>query len=82
MPTDVTTQAFTIDEFCDRNAVGRTTTYEEIRAGRLLAKKIGSKTIIPADAERAWREALPDLKLTEAPAPTTAPAPEGQPAAA
>ena len=66
MPTEPTPQAFTVDQFCVRNNVGRTTTYAEIKAGRLRAKKVGTKTIIPAKDEQVWRDNLPDLKLDEA----------------
>lgn len=76
MSTNVTPQAFTISEICDRNKTGKTKIYEEIREGRLRARKIGSKTIITHDDEQAWRDALPVLKLGEPQQaePETAPA--------
>ena len=59
-------RAFTINEFCHRNNVGRTTAYAEIKAGRLRARRVGKKkTIITDDDEAAWREALPNLRLGE-----------------
>ena len=55
-------QAFRVPEFARRHGIGRTKAFEEIAAGRLKAKKIGSATVIPRDAEKAWLESLPDAK--------------------
>ena len=53
------TKALSIKQFCDRFGVGRTFVYEELKSGRLLANKAGSRTIIPlAEAER-WLTDLP-----------------------
>lgn len=43
-------RALTINEFCDRYGVGRSTTYELIAAGRLPDVKIGGRRLIPVDA--------------------------------
>ena len=62
-------------EFCARNGICRQTFYDEIRRGRLHARKLGKKTIVTAENERAWLETLPPLRLaanadkTEHPAP-------------
>lgn len=48
------TLAYTIADFARVASVGKTTLYEEIAAGRLIAAKIGSKTLIPADRGREW----------------------------
>jgi hypothetical protein len=51
--------AMTIDQFCRSYCVGRTKAYAELKSGRLLARKLGSKTIIlRADAE-SWLRSLP-----------------------
>lgn len=39
--------------------VGRTLIFAEIRAGRLVAKKAGRRTLISVPALDAWIEALP-----------------------
>ncbi len=53
--------AFTIEEFCELYGVGRTAFYEEINSGRLIAKKRGSRTLIPRSNARAWFELLPAM---------------------
>ena len=49
--------AYTIDQFSRAVGVGKTTVYEEIAAGRLIAAKVGAKTLIPADRGREWLKA-------------------------
>jgi hypothetical protein len=39
--------------------------YRELKAGRLKAKKLGRRTIIPEHEERAWLDSLPDLTVDE-----------------
>jgi excisionase family DNA binding protein len=39
--------------------VGRSTIYEELASGRLSARKLGRRTIIPEHALREWMENLP-----------------------
>lgn len=58
--------AYSVDAFCAAHGVGRTTVYAEIKAGRLIASKVGRRTIILAEHARAWRDALPKLAKGEA----------------
>ena len=51
--------AFSILEFCQRNGVGRTFAFEEIRRGRLKARKAGKRTLVTPADEREWLESLP-----------------------
>lgn len=44
--------AFTIAEACHAVGIGRSKIYELIGQGRLETRKIGSRTIIPADSLR------------------------------
>ena len=44
--------AFTIAEACHAVGIGRSKLYELISQGRLETRKIGSRTIIPADSLR------------------------------
>jgi excisionase family DNA binding protein len=54
--------ALTLKDFCDAYRLCREKAYQEIRAGRLRAVKVGRKTLIlRADAE-VWAAALPELR--------------------
>ncbi len=61
---EVDRKAFAVREFCARNGICRQTFYDEIRRGRLHAIKLGKKTIVTAESERAWLESLPPLRLS------------------
>jgi predicted site-specific integrase-resolvase len=49
-------------EFRERNNISNTTLYKEIKEGRLIALKVGRRTIITAEAERNWLASLPRLR--------------------
>ena len=53
--------AYPIDDLADAIGIGRSKLYAEIRAGRLKAKKLGSRTIITTPAARDYLDALPDM---------------------
>jgi hypothetical protein len=55
--------AFTINEFAARNRLCRESVYVQIRRKRLIAHKVGAKTLIFAEDETAWRNSLPVLEL-------------------
>ncbi len=55
---------YTIKEARAALGVGTTTLYKEIAEGRLATIKLGSRTLIPGDALRAWVAALPPTKRT------------------
>lgn len=55
-------RAFSIEQFCRRYGVGRTKAYEELKLGRLHARKIGRRTVIPEDDAEAWLRRLPRMK--------------------
>ena len=55
-------RAMSIDEFCQRYGVGRTSAYEEIKQGRLRGLKVGRRTIITEDDAEAWLRRLPVLE--------------------
>jgi len=40
--------AYSIREACRASSLGRTTLYSHIASGRLLARRIGGRTVIPA----------------------------------
>lgn len=58
-PTVVVKLAYTIPEATIATGIGRTSLYEEISAGRLVARKRGSTTIILASDLAAYLAALP-----------------------
>lgn len=45
--------------FALRKGISVSTTYNEMRSGRLKAKKIGAKTHISEQAEQDWEDSLP-----------------------
>lgn len=52
-------EAYSIQEFCRFFSVGRSSIYEEIRAGRLRIRKAGTRTLIAREDALAWLNALP-----------------------
>jgi excisionase family DNA binding protein len=54
--------AFSIEEFCQRFGIGRTSVYQEIKLGRLRARKIGRRTVILEDDAKDWLRHLPLMK--------------------
>jgi excisionase family DNA binding protein len=53
--------ALTISGFCKLYNIGRTHLYEEIRAGRLTARKTGKRSLILRSEADRWANALPVL---------------------
>jgi hypothetical protein len=70
-PSGLQQDFFSLDEFARRHQVGLSTVYAEIKAGRLVARKIGRRTVIAVNDAAAWREQLPratsDEPLTPSP---------------
>jgi excisionase family DNA binding protein len=59
-------RAMSIDQFCARYGVGRTTAYEEIKEARLRGLKCGKRTIITEDDAEDWLRRLPAIKPSAA----------------
>lgn len=57
---DVIKNALRPKEFCERNGIGRTTFYQEVKNGQLKIRKAGKATIIPIEQEREWLASLPE----------------------
>jgi hypothetical protein len=53
--------AYSIDGAAEAIDSSRSKIYEEIRAGKLKAKKLGARTIITAPALYDYLDALPDM---------------------
>lgn len=66
MEDDALIGAVTISEFCKTYNIGRTFLYEEIKAGRLSARKAGTKTLILKSEAARWARALPKLETSNA----------------
>jgi len=58
--------AYSVDRFCEDTDTGRSKVYELIRAGKLRAKKLGSKTLILAEDADRFLASLPDMPAAEA----------------
>jgi excisionase family DNA binding protein len=54
--------AYTVDELAGSTGTGRSKIYAEIRVGHLRAKKLGSRTLITAEAVDDWLKQLPDYQ--------------------
>ncbi|HWM83569.1 MAG TPA: DNA-binding protein [Pseudolabrys sp.] len=69
LKADLTNQAIpggamTIAEFCSWARIGRTMAYAEIKAGRLMLRKAGAKSLVTTDAAEAWLRSLPVVGTT------------------
>jgi hypothetical protein len=51
--------AFSVDSFADAHQIGRSSVFNEIKAGRLKARKVAGRTIILAADAEDWRRNLP-----------------------
>lgn len=52
--------AYSVTEFMAWASIGRTKFYQEVNAGRLKIRKIGSKTVVTAFDAEAWLNSLPE----------------------
>lgn len=55
--------ASSIDDLARRYGLCRESIYREVRAGRLIVRKLGRRSIILPEDEAAWAQALPRLRL-------------------
>ncbi len=51
-------QTYTVNQFIDAFKVGRTTTYEEIKSGRLATYKVGKRRYVSSRAATDWQRRL------------------------
>lgn len=54
-----TKAAFTVNEFCARFGICRSLFYAEVRAGRLVTRKAGGRTLVLVREAEAWADSLP-----------------------
>ncbi|WP_234826257.1 helix-turn-helix transcriptional regulator [Sinorhizobium meliloti] len=52
-------ELLSVKDFLALSGLSKTSFYNEVNAGRLLARKIGRKTVITAEDAAAWRASLP-----------------------
>lgn len=57
--SNIVCNVFSVDEFCQWAGIGRTAAYAEMKTGKLLAKKVGRRTIIEKSAAEKWIASLP-----------------------
>ena len=55
-------RAMSLSQFCERYGPGRTKAYEELKSGRLRARKIGKRIIIAEDDAEDWLRRLPVIE--------------------
>jgi hypothetical protein len=58
-------KSYSLNEFARQNDIGVTTVRGEIKAGRLVARKIGRRTIITPEDASDWRNRLPKVQPHE-----------------
>jgi len=58
-------RVMSIDEFSHSYGPGKTKTYEEIKEGRLRARKIGKRTVITEDDAEDWLQHLPVIEVRD-----------------
>jgi hypothetical protein len=54
-------EADPIDIWALKNGISRSQAYKEVASGRLIARKVGTRTIITKEDGAAWRRALPRM---------------------
>lgn len=59
--TAVQYSALSIAAFCKAYGIGKTKAYAEIAAGRLEAKKIGTRTVVLSEDAARWAQSLPSI---------------------
>jgi excisionase family DNA binding protein len=60
--TNTTRLGLSVRETAVITGLGRSTIYEALASGRLLARKLGRRTVILESDLRAWLESLPPLR--------------------
>lgn len=53
----------TITRWCALSGMGRTSTYDALRSGQLVGRKLGKRVLIDAEAGLAWLRSLPACRI-------------------
>lgn len=56
-------ELYSVEEFMAKYCLTRTTTYSQIKKGKLLSRKIGSRTFIRKVDAEAWVNALEEAPI-------------------
>jgi hypothetical protein len=62
LPHDEQAGADSVEGFAEKHGISRSQAFKEIAAGRLIARKCGSRTLITSEDAAAWRRRLPKAK--------------------
>jgi hypothetical protein len=54
-----------VGDWARENGISRSQAYEEIKAGRLIARKVGTATLITDEDGAKWRRSLPKMNSAE-----------------
>ena len=49
--------AISVTEFCQTFSIGRSTFYQEVKAGRLKVRKVGMRTLVASAEAQDWWDA-------------------------
>jgi len=63
MKNPIDRDGYDVGEFAERHGISRSQTYNEINSGRLVARKVGSRTIITREDAERWRKSLPRFPI-------------------
>ena len=58
---------YSVDRFAAEHDISRSQVYVEISQGRLVARKVGTRTLITAEDAARWRKNLPNFPINEQP---------------
>jgi excisionase family DNA binding protein len=50
--------ALSVSDFCEACSIGRSTFYEEVKAGRIRILKAGKRTLIASSEVQRWLDSL------------------------
>lgn len=53
--------SYSIERLAEETDIGRTTIYQEVRDGRLVARKIRDRTVVLTEDALAWLRSAPPL---------------------
>lgn len=56
-------QVFTVAEMCAKYRISKNRVFDEMKAGRLLAKRVGHRVLIDRDDASTWWNALPNRRI-------------------
>lgn len=67
IPPSVSPSFATIPDWCALSGMGRTLTYEALRRGDLVARKVGDRTLIDVERGLVWLNSLPKAQFAPLP---------------